>query len=141
MPDDQTTTTPSIYRSKLHQIYEIPKHDELVQGAVTRDHIEVDFGAKDPARGMLLMLSGTKFVPATSAGVSTATELCICANDFPSGTISTDDDGDLMLVWAYFSGTFKASSIILPYEGEDDDHDELLEAIKSKLRTLNFYLV
>lgn len=143
MPDDETTTTPkteaTIYRTKFHQVYDIPKHDELVQGEVTRDHIRLNPGAKELARGMLLMLNGDSFEPATATGAASSSELCICASDYTSESVETEE-GSIYLVWAYFSGTFKGSSIILPYETEEDDHDELIEVLRPALRKQNIFV-
>lgn len=136
MADDEKT----IYRSKLHQVYDVPKHDELVQGAVTRDYIQIAAGDKDITRGMLLMLNGDAFEPATATGAASASELCICASNYPNGTIESDN-GSIMLVWAYFSGTFKGTEIVLPYETDEDDHDELIEALRSALRKQNILIV
>lgn len=129
----------TIYRTKLYQVYEIPKHDELVQGAVTRDYIQVTPGTAEIRRGMLLMSSDAGFTPATKDGIAGAKEFCICCSDFPVETLE-GEDGSILLVWAYFSGTFKGTSIILPYETDEDDHDELIEALRVTFRSKNIFI-
>ena len=115
------------YRQTLHEVYEVPAHDDLVQGAVTRDAVELTASGSHK-RGLLLMTGTEGFVPATSAGVASAKELCIlCADkDIPEGSKA--------LTYAYFSGTFSGDSIILGYETENDEHEGLIEAIRETLR-------
>ena len=122
MADELTT-----YRRTLHQIYETVSPDELVQGWVTQDMIEL-VASGEHKRGELLMTGEGGFIPATSAGLSSAKEVCILAStrDIP--------EGQKAAVYAYFSGTFKASSVILPYETEADDHEEQIELVRETLR-------
>ena len=116
----------AIYRRKLHQIYETVRPDELVQGWVTQDVIEVSAG--EYQRGELMMSGEGGFVAATSEGLSSAEELCIlCAsNDVPEGT--------KWLCHGYFRGEFKASSVVLSWETSEDNHEELIEGIRETLR-------
>ena len=115
------------YRRTLHQIYETCRPDELVQGWVTQDMIEL-VASGEHKRGELLMSGENGFIPATSAGLGSAEEICILAatRDIP--------EGQKAAVYAYFSGTFKASSVILPYETEEDDHEEQIELVRETLR-------
>ena len=122
MADELTT-----YRRTLHQIYETVSPDELVQGWVTQDMIEL-VASGEHKRGELLMTGEGGFIPATLEKLSSAKEICILSStrDIP--------EGQKAAVYAYFSGTFKASSVILPYETEEDDHEEQIELVREVLR-------
>ena len=71
---------------------------------------------------------------ATSSGVSGA-ELCILCDDI---TVPADSYVEAA---GYFGGTFKGSSIIIPYEGDEDDHADLIEGLRAKLRSQGIYIV
>ena len=127
MPED------TYYHRTLHQIYETVRPDDLVQGWVTQDMITIA-ASGDLKRGTLLMTGEGGFVPATAAGLSTADELCILSSsrDIPEGKHS--------ISYAYFSGTFSAECLILPYETDDDDHAALVEAAREALRTHKIFV-
>ena len=118
------------YRRALHQVYETPVRDELVQDWVTRDMIELT-ASGEHKRGLLLMTGTEGFIPATSAGLATAKELCILCRD------TEIPEGQKAAVYAYFSGTFKGSSIILSWEAEGDDHEAMIEGVRETLRQHN----
>ena len=115
------------YRRTLHQIFETVSPDDLVQGWVTQDMITIA-ASGDLKRGTLLMTGTGGFIPATSEGLASAKELCILSSskDIPEGNHSVS--------YAYFSGTFSAECLILPYEAEGDDHAALVEAARETLR-------
>lgn len=115
------------YRKTLHEVYETPAHDELVQGWITRDMVEVT-SSGEHKRGELLMTGTEGFIPATKEGLASAKEVCILCSD------RDIPDGMKAVSYAYFSGTFKASSVILSWETEEDNHDAEIEAIREVLR-------
>lgn len=117
---------------KLTEITQIPAPDDLVQGRYTYDLVVLS----EPGtykRGMLLMSGSGGFVPATSAGIAEAEELCICSEnlEFSEGTSS---------VGAYFRGGYNADRIILGWEQEGDVHSELIEEIRTALRKHGIFL-
>ncbi len=122
MADELTT-----YRRTLHQIYETAAPDELVQDWVTQDVVEITASGTHK-RGLLLMSSGNGFIPATSEGLASAGELCILCSD------RDIPEGKKAVSYAYFTGTFKGSSIILGWETKNDDHEALIDEIRGTLR-------
>ena len=79
--------------------------------------------------------SAGTFTPATAEGVSSADELCILCDD-----VLQLEEGQTAKTEAYFSGTFKASEVILTYETENDSHAELIEAVRASMRKHNLLL-
>ena len=128
MADEST-----IYRQTLHQIYETCRPDELVQGWITQDMIVLAVSGTHK-RGELLMTGAGGFVPATAEGLASAKEVCILTSDreIPEGMTST--------VYGYFSGTFKADSVIFPWETESDNHGEQVELVRETLRERKIFL-
>lgn len=119
----------SEYVQKLYEIEEVPCADELVAGDVRQCEVgRVKLtGPVCLKRGTLLMTSGEGFAAAT-AGAGSADEICILAEDVDLL------EGEEYSFDAYFGGVFKGSAVILPYETEDDSHEELLGALEGKLR-------
>ncbi len=123
MPDNTTE-----YREKLTEIMQVPAPDDLIHGWYTAAKILLT-GPAELKRGTLMMTSGGNvFAPATSAGLSSAEELCILCDDaeIPEGESGVSN--------GYFSGEFLGTMVILPYETEADNHSELIETIKPTLR-------
>ena len=79
--------------------------------------------------------SAGTFTPATAEGAASADELCILCND-----VLQLEDGQTAKTEGYFSGTFKASEVILTYETESDSHSELMEAVRASMRKHNLFL-
>ena len=114
----------------------VPPPDELIagnKGAVSIDLIKIA-SAGTFKRGTLLMASANGYVASTQAGLATASGVCILCEDI---TIGADEFAE---VPAYFTGEFNDARVILPFEGEDDDHDTLIEAIRETLRTRKIFL-
>lgn len=124
MPDNSTE-----YRAKYTQIMQVPAPDDLIHGWYTSSPIKLT-GTGDILRGTLLMSTGSgTFTPAASAGLSGADELAILCDD-----VLALEEGMTAKAEGYFSGEFSGSRIILPYETEEDDHAELIDAIRVTLR-------
>ena len=114
----------------------VPPVDELIagnKGAVNIDLIKIAT-AGTYQRGTLLMAGTDGYVNATQAGLATATGLCILCDDV---TVGTDEYAD---VPAYFSGDFNDARVIFPFEGEDDDHEALVETVREVLRKNKIFL-
>ena len=130
MPDNTTE-----YRAKYTQVMQVPAPDDLITGWYTVSYIKLA-GTGDILRGTLLMsTSAGTFTPATAEGVSSADELCILCDD-----VLQLEEGQTAKTEAYFSGTFKASEVILTYETENDSHAELIEAVRASMRKHNLLL-
>ena len=130
MPDNT-----SEYRAKYTQVMQVPAPDELITGWYTVSYIRLT-GSGDILRGTLLMsTSAGTFTPATAEGAGSADELCILCDD-----VLLLEDGQTAKTEAYFSGTFKASEVILTYETENDSHSELMEAVSASMRKHNLLL-
>ena len=114
----------------------VPVPDDLIAGhygAVHLDLIKIAT-AGTYKRGTLLMAGADGYVNATQAGLSTAAGLCILADDV---TVGADEYAD---VPAYFTGEFNDARVILPFETEEDEHDELVDAIREPLRKSKIFL-
>ena len=120
------------YRHKMVDIQDVPAPDALVIGEASRDMIHIVAGSY--RRGMLLMSGDEGFVPATSAGIASASELCILSESMEV------PEGHTLATLGYFAGEFSAASVILPWEGEEDNHDELMAAVHETLRKHNIYV-
>ena len=130
MPDNTTE-----YRAKYTQVMQVPAPDDLITGWYTVSYIKLA-GTGDILRGTLLMsTSAGTFTPATAEGAATADELCILCDD-----VLQLEEGQTAKTEAYFSGTFKASEVILTYETENDSHAELIEAVRASMRKHNLLL-
>ena len=118
----------TIYRDKYTQIMQVPAPDDLIHGWYTTSTVKLT-GECSLKRGTLLMTSsGNEFTAATSVGVASAAEVAILCED------AEIPEGESMIKEAYFSGTFSGNRVILTYETEEDNHEELLEAIRIPLR-------
>lgn len=131
MADENEESTE--YREKYYAIEEVPAPDDLVGDIYTAASIKVT-SSDELKRGTLLMSSGNNaFTPATAAGLASASEVCILCSDI-------NPEGNTVGAAGYFSGSFHEDSIVLTYEGEEDDHAELIEAIRYTLRAKNIYV-
>ncbi len=114
----------------------VPPPDNLIagdKGAVFIDLIKIAT-AGTFKRGMLLMSSSNGYVASTQAGLATATGICILCDDITIG------DTEYAEVPAYFEGEFNDARVIFPFEGEDDEHDTLVEAVREILRKNKIFL-
>ncbi len=114
----------------------VPPPDELIagnKGAVDIDLIKIA-SAGTFKRGTLLMAGADGYVASTQAGLSTASNMCILCDDITIG------ESEFAEVPAYFGGDFNDARVILPFEGEDDDHEALIEAIRETLRVHKIFL-
>ncbi len=114
----------------------VPPPDELItgnKGAVYTDLIKL-IAAGTFKRGTLLMAGTGGYVASTQTGLATAAGICILCDDITIG------ENEFAEVPAYFEGDFNDARVILPFEGEDDDHDTLIEAIREPLRKSKIFL-
>lgn len=114
----------------------IPAADELAaanKGVVYADAILLA-GEGEVKRGTLLMSSGENYVLATRDGIKNAENLCILCDDT---TLVSDE---LAEVCAYFEGDFNDTKIIFPFETDEDNHAELVEAVREPLRAHKIFL-
>ena len=131
MADSEAT----IYAEKLCETVDVPEPNNLIQGSCIAADIRL-LTAGEYKCGELLMSSGNnEFVTATAAGVASAAELCLLTRDIEI------PEGSVAIVCGYFEGTFSASSVVLSYETEENNHDTLIEAIRLPLRVKGIYLV
>jgi hypothetical protein len=92
------------------------------------------------ARGTLLMSAVMEeekvFVPCTVPGLSAdgPNTFGILAD---TSTIAADEHTE---TGVYFEGDFNASAVILPWEAEEDDHDEQVEVAREALRRQKIFL-
>jgi hypothetical protein len=136
----------------------IPAPDNLLvgpKGAVYTDIVKVRVSADaELLRGTLLMSDVMEdekvFVPCTTEGLAA-----------PSVSLSEDEEtvtipdaktfgilADTVAIAAdehaetalYFEGDFNANAVILPWEAEDDDHDEQIEIARDALRRQKIFL-
>lgn len=123
MPDEATTTTE--YVKNGYEAEDIPAADDLVAGTdYDVGMIEVS-GEGEYHRGELMMTgAGGQFVKATSAGLSSAQELCILCEDVGLG------DGERGKFYAYFSGKFRGGGVILAEGVKLEDAVEILRRHK-----------
>ena len=114
----------------------VPPPDNLIagnRGAVYTDIVKIS-SAGTFKRGTLLMAGDDGYVASTQAGLSTAAGICILCDDVTIG------ENEFAEVPAYFEGEFNDARVILPFEGEEDDHDALIEAIRESLRKSKIFL-
>lgn len=114
----------------------VPPPDDLIagnRGAVHTDIVKLS-ATGTFKRGTLLMTGSDGYVASTQAGLATASGICILCDD------TTVGENEFTEVPAYFEGEFNDSRIILPFEGDDDDHDALIEAIREPLRKSKIFL-
>ena len=114
----------------------VPPPDNLIAGNVGAVYIDIVkiSSAGTFKRGTLLMAGADGYVASTQAGLATAAGICILCDDITIG------ENEFAEVPAYFEGEFNDIRVILPFEGEDDDHDTLIEAIREPLRKSKIFL-
>ena len=136
MSDPTPTKTPVEFQLVNNNEVVVPPPDELIagnKGAVDIDLIKIA-SAGTFKRGTLLMAGSGGYVASTQAGLATAANMCILCDDV---TIGADEFAE---VPAYFSGDFNDARVIFPFEGEDDDHNEIVEAVREVLRVHEIFL-
>ena len=108
----------------------VPPPDNLIAGNWGAVYIDlVKFTATGEfKRGTLLMLGTDGYVPSTQAGLSTAGGFCILTDDV---TLGENEYADTT---AYFQGEFNDARVIFPFEGEDDNHVDIVELAREPLR-------
>lgn len=132
MPDDKTPVTLQLVRNEGT----VPPPDDLIagsKGAVYTDIVKVAV-AGTFKRGTLMMSSADSYIPSTQAGLATASGICILSEDITIG------ENEYTETPAYFEGEFNDARIILPFEGDSDDHDELIETIREPLRKSKIFI-
>ena len=114
----------------------VPPLDELIAGNKGAIHIDIIklSGTGTFKRGTILMASSDGYVASTQAGLATAAGICILCDDITIG------ENEFAEVPTYFEGDFNDARVILPFEGEDDDHDTLIETIREPLRKSKIFL-
>ena len=113
----------------------VPPPDDLIagsKGAVYTDIAKVAV-AGEFKRGTLMMAGTDCYVPSTQAGLATAAGICILSEDIAIG------ENEYTETPAYFEGEFNDARVIFPFEGEDDDHDALVEAVREQLRRAKIF--
>ena len=80
------------------------------------------------------MASTDGYAPCTQAGLSTAGSFCILTDDTAIG------ENEYAEVPAYFQGEFNDARVIFPFEGEDDDHDAIVEVAREPLRRSKIFM-
>lgn len=114
----------------------VPAPDMLLvgpKGAVHTDVVKVSAEGTFQ-RGVLLMSGSDGYVPATKAGLSTAGNFAILADDVTVG------ENEYAETAAYFEGDFNEDAVILPWVGENDDRAVELEAAREPLRKAKIFL-
>ena len=114
----------------------VPPPDNLIagnRGAVYTDFVKLS-ASGEFKRGTLLMAGADGYVASTQAGLATAAGICILCDDITIG------ENEFAEVTAYFEGEFNDSRVILPFEGEDDDHEAIVEAVRETLRAKKIFL-
>ncbi|MBR2208916.1 MAG: hypothetical protein IJ859_08950 [Synergistaceae bacterium] len=114
----------------------MPPPDDLIAGnlgAVYTDIIKLS-AQGDFKRGTLLMAGSDGYVASTQAGLAAANGICILCDDISIG------DNEFAEVPAYFEGDFNDARVIFPFEGQDDDHDAIVEAVRETLRKNKIFL-
>ncbi|MBQ7168757.1 MAG: hypothetical protein IJR63_02495 [Synergistaceae bacterium] len=114
----------------------IPPPDNLIAGNLGALYVDVvKLSAQgEHKRGTLLMASTDGYAPCTQAGLSTAGSFCILTDD------TTIGENEYAEVPAYFQGEFNDARVIFPFEGEDDDHDAIVETAREPLRRSKIFM-
>ncbi len=129
---DKTPVTLQLYRVEGT----VPPPDDLIagsKGAVYTDIVKVAVTGTFK-RGTLMMTGTDGYVASTQAGLTTAAGICILSEDITIG------DDEYTETPAYFEGEFNDARVIFPFEGEDDDHATLVEAVREPLRKAKIFL-
>lgn len=132
MPDDKTPVTLQLVRNEGT----VPPPDDLIagsEGAVYTDIVKIS-DAGEFKRGTLMMSGNDGYILATQLGLAAANGICILAEDVTVG------ENQYAETPAYFEGEFNDARIILPFEGESDEHDELIESIREPLRKSKIFI-
>ncbi|MDY6404799.1 MAG: hypothetical protein SPL87_05135 [Synergistales bacterium] len=114
----------------------VPPPDNLIagnRGAVYTDFVKLS-ASGEFKRGTLLMAGADGYVASTQEGLATATGICILCDDITIG------ENEFAEVTAYFEGDFNEARVIFPFEGEDDDHEAIVEAVRETLRAKKIFL-
>lgn len=114
----------------------VPPPDDLIagsKGAVYTDIVKVSVSGTFK-RGTLMMTGADGYVASTQAGLATAAGICILSEDITIG------ENEYAETPAYFEGEFNDARVIFPFEGEDDDHAALVEAVREVLRKSKIFL-
>ena len=114
----------------------VPAPDMLIVGPKGAVHTDVVKVAAEGTfqRGTLLMAGADGYVPATAAGLSTASDFAILADD------ATVGENEYIETAAYFEGDFNEDAVIFPWETDSDDHAEIVEAAREPLRKAKIFL-
>ena len=131
MPD-KTPVTLNLFRTEGM----IPPPDDLIagsKGAVYTDIVKVSV-AGEFKRGTLMMTGTDGYIPSTQAGLATANGICILSETI---TVSENEYAETPV---YFEGEFNDARIIFPFEGENDNHEELVESVRDVLRKAKIFL-
>lgn len=100
----------AVIKRKFYDSVEVIAADDLVQKNDVADYIFVS-GPCDYKRGQVLMSSGENiFTAATSAGLSSAKELCILCEDVKN------DKEDNALTYGYFAGVYSQRRMIADFD-------------------------
>ena len=129
---DKTPVTVQLFRIEGT----VPPPDDLIagsKGAVYTDIVRVAV-AGEFKRGTLMMAGAEGYVPSTQAGLATAGGICILSENITIG------DNEYTETPAYFEGEFNDARVIFPFEGENDDHTALVEAVREPLRKVKIFL-
>ncbi len=129
---DKTPVTMQLFRIEGT----VPPPDDLIagsKGAVYTDIVRVAV-AGEFKRGTLMMAGADGYVAATQAGLATAGGICILSENITIG------ENEYTETPAYFEGEFNDARVIFPFEGEDDDHAALVEAVREPLRKVKIFL-
>ena len=129
---DKTPVTVQLFRIEGT----VPPPDVLIagsKGAVYTDIVRVAV-AGEFKRGTLMMAGTDGYVGATQAGLATAGGICILSENITIG------ENEYTETPAYFEGEFNDARVIFPFEGEDDDHAALVEAVREPLRKVKIFL-
>lgn len=129
---DKTPVTLKLFRTEGI----IPPPDDLIagsKGAVYTDIVKISV-AGEFKRGTLMMTGTDGYIPSTQAELSTANGICILSENITVG------ENEYAETPAYFEGEFNDARIIFPFEGENADHDALVESVRDVLRKAKIFL-
>lgn len=114
----------------------VPPPDNLIATPGGAVHIDlVKFATQGEfKRGTLLMAGADGYVPATQAGLTTASNFCILCDNIEIG------ENAYIETAAYFDGDFHGEKVIFPFETENDDHDAIIELAREPLRKCKIFL-
>lgn len=137
MADEATSKSKVLSVTTLWSDEEIPEPDNL-GGDMSKAYV-VKMWTGSFKRG-LLIIPGPEgyFIPATKSGVMDATEFGILSEEVgPEIDVKEIEEGNFdeyTTAIAFFGGEINGAGIILPYETEEDNHEELLAELADKFR-------